>query len=161
MPVISDADLWVIFIASFVWIEMLRKLEVNALIFYFSFWKKCRNWGEYLQGRIFFWQPSFSKTLFTWGFILLKMNLILQCNSFNAIASYYWNEFHFGSQDWNEIHFGSLKLWCNASFISGWNENSCNYDLSFHWILFVLQSRRKMYAVKNIFPKWVVTNGKI
>ena len=78
----------------------------------------------------FFFDNSVSlrDCLFTWGFILPKVNFILQCDSFKVAmsnycqASNYWNEFHFRSQDWNEIHIGSLKLWHNGSFTLGQNE---------------------------------------
>ena len=117
----------------------VEKLESNALEFYFSLWKKCRDWREYLWSKFFFGTPVSLK-----GCLHVSFCPKWTC-FYSAIVSNYWNEFHFPSQDWNEIHFESLKRWHNASFISGRKEISCKHDISFHWILFVFQSRIKMY----------------
>ena len=111
---------------SFVWIEMLRKLEIdvwhstfflqNVLGLNSMFLKReffCFDNLVFLRGCLH--EVSFhSKWIWFYNAIASK----LQYQSFKLLK---WVLFWF-SRDRNKIYFGNLKLWGNAIFILGWNE---------------------------------------
>ena len=82
------------------------------------------------ETRLFlFWQPSFSKRLFTWGFISFKMNMVLQCHSFKiTIPELQTTEMSFilvlKRQKWNLFWKFEALAQCNFHFGMKWN-HSC------------------------------------